>query len=341
MWYETFLARGIIPEPVIRLFLKIFYEIRFRRQPTDVEKIQQHLNHFIVKMEEEPIAKSIDEANEQHYELPIEFFKLILGNFMKYSCGYWEQLDTQLDTSEEQMLKLTCERAKVKNGEQILDLGCGWGSLSRYIKEHYKNTKITAVSNSSTQNDYIQSIKQNSDIKDLDVITANIAELELEQKFDVIISIEMFEHMRNYRKLLKKLSGFLKPGGRLFIHIFTDKNYPYFFEMDSSRNWITKYFFRGGIMPSTDLPLYFQDHFSIENVWKVSGNHYEHTLNAWLEKMKSNKNRIIPILAETHGMALTQKWYNYWKLFFISLAEVFGSKKGNQRFITHYLFQKR
>jgi len=347
MWYETFLSHGIIPESLIRLFLKLFYEIRFRRIPNDVEEIQHHLTKFILKMDHEPIAISTHEANEQHYELPTEFFKLILGRYMKYSCGYWNQplkwesFEEQLNKAEERMLKLTCERAKIQNGDHILDLGCGWGSLSTYIKDNYKDTKITAVSNSSTQKQYIQSLMQTRNIEDLSIITANIADLELDRDFDVIISIEMFEHMRNYSRLLKKLSGFLKPNGRLFIHIFTDKNYPYFFEMDSKRNWMAKYFFRGGIMPSSELPLYFQEDFLIERLWKIPGIHYQYTLNAWLLKMKANRSDIAPILANTYGKKLWRKWWNYWKLFFISLAEVFGSRNGNQRFITHYLFRKR
>lgn len=347
MWYETFLTYGIIPESLIRLFLKLFYEIRFTRVPKDVNEIQHHLTEFISKMNQEPIAISTDQANEQHYELPTAFFKLILGKYMKYSCGYWnlplkrECFEEQLNESEERMLQLTCERAKINNGDNILDLGCGWGSLSTYIKDNYEDTRITAVSNSSTQKQYIQSIIQTRDIEDLNVITANIADLEVDKDFDVIISVEMFEHMRNYKKLLKKLSGFLKPNGRLFIHIFTDKNYPYFFEMDSKRSWMTKYFFRGGIMPSSNLLLYFQDDFLIEHLWKVSGIHYQYTLNSWLWKMKANRSKIQSILTETYGKKHYRKWWNYWKLFFISLAEVFGCKDGNQRFISHYLFKKR
>ncbi|TFG00742.1 MAG: class I SAM-dependent methyltransferase [Promethearchaeota archaeon] len=347
MWYESLLASGVIPESIIRIFLRIFYHIRFLRMTKNVEEIQNHLNDFISKMDKQPITVSPNVANIQHYELPTQFFTLILGKYMKYSCCYWSKtphtkdLVTNLYLAEEQMLEITCKRAKVKDGDRILDLGCGWGSLSTYIKENYKETKIVAVSNSSTQNEYIQTLIENRDLKDFKVITANIADLELKEKFDVIISVEMFEHMRNYRSLLKKLKKFLKPNGRLFIHIFTDKNYPYFFEINSSRNWMTKYFFRGGLMPSSELPLYFQDHFSIEKVWKISGIHYTHTLNAWLEKMKSNKTKIFRIFAKTYGENLMRTWWNYWKLFFISLAEVFGCKGGNQRFISHYLFKKR
>lgn len=347
MWYEVLLANGLIPEFMIRLFLRFYYEIRFQSLPNDVEEIQEHLNEIISQMNDSPIVLTPDVANEQHYELPTVFFKLVLGKYMKYSCGYWNQtpkksiLKKQLNASEEEMLKKTCERAKFRDGDKILDLGCGWGSLSVYIKEHFNNTKITAVSNSSTQKEYIDTIIHERNFKDLKVITANIANLELEEKFDVIISIEMFEHMRNYQKLMKKLSTFLKPEGRLFVHIFTDKNHPYFFETESNRNWMAEYFFRGGLMPSTDLLLYFSDHFSVQKVWKVNGTHYQHTLNAWLTMMKSNKNEIKSVLKETYGKKAVRKWWNYWKLFFISLAEVFGYNNGNQRYLTHYLFKKR
>ena len=284
MWYEFFLRNGIIPEVIIRPFLRFFYEIRFLKLPSNVEELQIHLNDFIDKMKKEPIAISTDIANEQHYELPTRFFKYILGDNMKYSCGHWEgcptkkELIEKLNLSEEKMLELTCKRAGIKNGDKILDLGCGWGSLSLFIKENYQNTKITAISNSSTQKVYIESKKEENDYKDLKVITANIVDLKVEENFDVIVSIEMFEHMRNYEKLLEKLYGFLKPEGTLFVHIFTDKNYPYFFELDNPRNFMAKYFFRGGIMPSTDLLFYLTSHFSVEKAWKANGTHYRNTL---------------------------------------------------------------
>ncbi|MBD3213563.1 MAG: methyltransferase domain-containing protein [Candidatus Lokiarchaeota archaeon] len=347
MWFEFLVSNGLIPEFLIRLFLRMYYELRFLRLPEEVEEIQEHLNEVIAEMKKSPIAISTDTANEQHYELPTAFFTEILGKYMKYSCGYWKtsskksELIGGLDRSEEEMLKISCRRAQVKDGEKILDLGCGWGSLSLYIKDHYKNTRITAVSNSSTQKEYIESIAQARDITDIQVISGNIAELDLEEKFDVIVSIEMFEHMRNWQKLMEKLSKFLKEDGRLFIHIFTDKNHPYFFETDNERNWMAQYFFRGGLMPSTDLLLYFSNHFSIQKVWKVNGTHYAHTLNAWLKKMKSNKVSILPLLEAAYGKAEVRKWWNYWKLFFISLSEVFGFEDGNQRFVTHYLFKKR
>jgi cyclopropane-fatty-acyl-phospholipid synthase len=325
----------------------MYYELRFRRLPDDVEEIQEHMNRIITKMKNSSIAISIEKANEQHYEIPTAFFTYILGKNMKYSCGYWKntpkisELVDGLNRSEEDMLKITCQRARIKDGDKILDLGCGWGSLSLFIKDHFKNTRITAVSNSSTQKEYIESIAQSRDLTDIRVITGNVAELELEEKFDVIVSIEMFEHMRNWQKLMEKLNRFLKEDGRLFIHIFTDKYHPYFFETDNERNWMAQYFFRGGLMPSTDLLLYFSDHFSIEKVWKVNGTHYAHTLDAWLKKMKSNKANLLPLLEATYGKDDVRKWWNYWKLFFISLSEVFGFDDGNQRFVTHYLFRKR
>ena len=341
MWYEKFLERGLIPDSLLRVILRIHNRIRFQREEKDIEKRQEYINGFIRELKQQPISINVDQANEQHYELPTEFFQIILGEYMKYSCGIWNENNSDdLTQSEMDMLKLSCKRAQVYDGDIVIDLGCGWGSLSFYLAENYNLSKIVAVSNSATQKRYIEEKANANRITNLEVIKADIKEFATEEKFDKILSIEMFEHMRNYEQLFEKLYNFLKPKGKLFIHIFTDLNYPYFFELDNPRAFMAKYFFRGGIMPSADLLFYFAKKFSIENVWRVNGTHYKKTLDTWLKRMKQNKNKIVPLFKATYGKENAKKWWNYWKTFFIGCAEAFGSKKGQKRFVSHYLFQK-
>lgn len=342
MWYEILLKRGLVPDFLLRGVLRVHNAIRKRRAPIDIEVLQDHLNTFIDELKQQPISIHTKDANEQHYEVPTEFFSLILGPNMKYSCGWWlKDNKNDLAKSEEDMLRLSCERANIQEDESILDLGCGWGSLSLYLAEHYSLPKIISVSNSATQKAYIESQATKRGIDNLEVITADVKELQLDQQVDKIMSIEMFEHMRNYKLLLEKLAEFLKPNGGLFIHIFTDREYPYFFEADNESNWMARYFFSGGVMPSADLLLYFDDCFSIEKVWKVNGTHYQKTLEAWLKKMDKQKREIMDIFKNTYGKKDAKKFWHYWRVFLIACSEAFGRKNGQTRFVTHYYFKKR
>lgn len=344
MWYESLIKRGLLPEFILRLIFRLHFIIRTRREPKDVEQKQVYLNQFIEDLKKQPVALETQKANEQHYELPTSFFKKILGNNLKYSCCLWDRenkkkdLYKDLDHAEEDMLKLTCERANIKEGIKVLELGCGWGSLTLYMAQNYNIDKIVSLTNSETQKKYIESELKRLKLSNVKIIRQNVKYLEIYEKFDRIISIEMFEHLRNYEKFLEILHTITKPNGKLFIHIFTDKEHPYFFNMDEKNNWMTKYFFAGGIMPSYDLLLYFNNHFKIDKLWKVNGKHYQKTLEAWLQKMKKNKKEIKEIIKQTYGDENAKKWWNYWKIFFISCAEIFGFRDGNKRYVTHYLF---
>jgi len=343
MWYETLLDPNLIPEFLVRLFIKIHFRMKLRREPKDIEQKQQDMMDFIQFLKTQPIALHTDDANEQHYELEPDFFQQILGFWTKYSCCLWKnkprkkELVENLEFAEEEMLKLYSERAQIKDGQQILDLGCGWGSLSVFLAKTYPNTQILAISNSKNQNKYIISQIKKRNLQNLEVKTTDINDFTTTKKFDRILSIEMFEHMRNYQKLMEKLAGLLNSEGLLFIHIFTHDGLPYLFN-DQNAKWMTKYFFSGGMMPSADLLLYFLDHFSVEQIWKVNGVHYYYTLLAWWKKMKKNKKKIVPILKNIYGKTY-RKWWTRWKLFFIVLSEVFRAKKGNIRYVSHYLFK--
>ena len=344
---DKLLARGWIPDFLLRFGVRRLLKKRIRDQKiSEVEKRQQNKIDFINDLKQQPIAIKTAEANEQHYELPPDFFEEILGDRLKYSCGYWKEFMSpqdcakQLNRTEEAMLELTCSRADLEEGQKILDLGCGWGSLSIYMAEKYPCSQITALSNSAAQIDYITSLAQDKELDNLKAVTADINTYRSDNNFDRIVSIEMFEHMRNYQDLMNKLRRFLTAEGKLFVHIFSHHTYPFTYVNKSSSDWMTRYFFAGGTMPSQDLLHYFLNGFSLENQWAVSGKHYQQTLEAWLYKMDRRQKKIWPIFLEVYGEEEASKWWNYWRLFFLSCAEFFGFNGGNEWFITQYLFQK-
>jgi cyclopropane-fatty-acyl-phospholipid synthase len=287
------------------------------------------------------IAINTQEANEQHYEVPTAFYKYCLGKHLKYSSGYWKPGVSDIDTSEKDMLELTCTRAELKEGQQVLELGCGWGSLSLFMAAKFPTSTFTVVSNSRTQKQHIDEQARQRGITNLTVITTNINEFKLDQTFDRVVSVEMFEHMRNYQKLMKLVADLLKPDGKLFVHIFTHKEYAYKFEVVDESDWMSRYFFTGGIMPSDDLLLYFNEHLSIEKHWHVSGMHYSKTSEAWLQNMDKHKEQIMPLFETTYGKDQVLKWWVYWRIFYMACAELWAYKGGEEWIVSHYLFQKK
>ena len=260
---------------------------------------------------------------------------------MKYSSGYWPREDTTFAESEEAMLALSCERAQLTDGQDVLELGCGWGSLTLWMAEKYPNSRITGVSNSSTQKAHIDAEAARRGFKNVRILTADMNEFEAgDTSFDRVVSVEMFEHMKNYQLLMAKVARWLRPGGKLFVHIFTHREFAYHFEGKDPSDWITRYFFEGGTMPSDDLLLYFQDDLAIRGHWRVSGTHYQRTSEAWLEKMDANEAVITPILEATYGKENPAKWRAYWRVFFLSCAELWGFSSGNEWLVSHYLFEK-
>ena len=222
----------------------------------------------------------------------------------------------------------------------ILELGCGWGSLTLSIAEQYPRSRITAVSNSSSQREFILQQAQARQLENIDVVTCDMNDFHAEQTFHRVVSVEMFEHMRNYRLLFERINGWLKPNGRFFMHIFCHRDVPYLFEDRDASDWMSRHFFSGGMMPSRDLPLFFQEHLSIEEQWQWSGLHYEKTANAWLEKMDRNRTSVWPILEQTYGEQATQQWWMRWRMFFMACAELFAYDNGQQWSVGHYLFKK-
>lgn len=334
--------QGKLPDPLIRYGIRRLCKQRLKdeliNQP---EQQQRRFQSLIEELRLSPIAIETDAANEQHYEVATDFYLASLGKRLKYSCAYYPTPSTSLDQAEEHMLSLYCERAEFASGQKILELGCGWGSLTLWMAEHYPNSEITAVSNSITQKTYIDQQCEQHGFSNVTVITADVNELELEpNEFDRAISIEMFEHMRNYKQLLKRISTWLAPEGKLFVHIFAHRNVMYPFDVKSEQDWMSQYFFTGGLMPSIDTLLHFQEQLHLESRWLVNGRHYEKTCNHWLAKTDQNKDRIIKAFQQDYSDEEAEQWFHRWRIFYMSCAELFGLDNGSQWMVAHYLFKK-
>jgi cyclopropane-fatty-acyl-phospholipid synthase len=333
--------QGLLPDRVIRLGIRrLLTERLIEIQHNNCEAMSEAQYSFVQDMKLAPIALVPDKANDQHYEVPAEFFDLVLGKYKKYSCCYWTGDCASLDDAEKNALIETCTHAKLENGQDILELGCGWGSLSLWMAEKYPGSDITAVSNSSSQRKHIEATAAERGLNNLKVITCDMNDFDIDRQFDRIVSVEMFEHMRNWQAIYKNINRWLKTDGLFFKHIFVNRGVPYLFlDLDES-DWMSRHFFSGGMMPSDDLALHFQQHLNLERQWRWQGQHYEKTSNAWLQNMDSNKDAIWPILEATYGIDQAQKWWMRWRMFFMACAELFAYNNGQEWYVSHYLFSK-
>ena len=338
---DSLLEKNLLPDALIRIGIRqLLAKTLVDKRPTDPEHCQAQLMQHIAGLRDSPIAIQTRDANEQHYEVPTAFYQKCLGKNLKYSSGYWPDGVSTLDEAEDTMLALTAFRAELADGQDILELGCGWGSLSLWMADHFPKARITAVSNSRTQKLHIDAEAQRRGLDNLTIVTADMNEFDTENSFDRVVSVEMFEHMKNYQLLLEKIARWLRPSGRLFVHIFTHRDIAYHYEDQGDKDWITRYFFSGGQMPSDDLLLYFQDDLTIANHWQVSGTHYQKTAEAWLVNMDASRADIWPLFEETYGVENARKWWSYWRIFYLSCAELWGYREGTEWIVSHYLFRK-
>jgi cyclopropane-fatty-acyl-phospholipid synthase len=336
------LERGKVPELVVRIAIRLNVRLRIWEERKENSELEgEALQQFIDQCSRESIAVVPEKANEQHYEVPANFFALALGKHRKYSSCYYERAGQSLDDAEAIMLAKTCERAQLSNDLDILELGCGWGSLSLFMAARYPGSKITAVSNSNSQREYIMATAQERGLSNLQVITADINAFEAPARYHRVVSVEMFEHMRNHRELLRRVRSWLNDDGKLFVHIFCHRQYAYLYGTEGISNWLGKNFFSGGMMPSDDLLLRYQDHLVIERQWRVSGSHYAQTAEHWLENIKNNRAEVLSVLAKTYGEAEAERWWQRWAIFFIACAELFGFRSGREWYVGHYLFRAR
>lgn len=339
------LENGFVPDPITRVGIRHLVKKRLQESSTDLAHDPQYLKHYVQKLKASPLAIMTTEANQQHYEVPTAFYDLSLGQHKKYSSCYWENDTQSLEEAEQRALDISIEHAGVKDGMRVLELGCGWGSLSLELARRFPNSEIYAVSNSKTQKQYIDSMAHNRGLKNLTVLTRNLALKESyefgEKKFDRVMSIEMMEHLRNYELFFKYLSPSINDDGKFFIHIFTHKQTPYFFETEGEDNWMGKYFFSGGQMPSRDLLDEFNNDLIVEKKWDWNGVHYSKTLEAWLENTDKEKSKVLSMFKTAYGENEATLWYNRWRVFFMSCSELFKYNDGKEWGVTHYLLAKK
>ena len=344
--------RGLLPDGLTRYGMrKLMHKRLVDEGAFDSERASERRQALLDDLRQSPIAIETQAANEQHYEVPAAFFHRHLGPCLKYSCCFYATGNETLAEAEELMLTLYAERAGLQDGMRILDLGCGWGSLSLWLAKRYPNSTIVGLSNSHGQREFIDAQVHERGITNLTILTGNIVDFDfpvtsnagavLEPGFDRVMSIEMFEHMRNYGLLLAKISRWLHQDGKLFVHIFAHRHLAYFFEDKEADDWMTRYFFTGGIMPSETLFANFQDDLTLDRQWWVDGRHYEKTSNHWLAGMDAQRATLMPLLVETYGADKAAVWFQRWRMFYMAVAELFGYEQGREWGVGHYLFSKR
>lgn len=345
-FFIDLMERGFIPENLVRVGIRQLCRERLKSLAVGDRELEQERNSaYVNELKKSAIAFATEKANQQHYELPASFYQLVLGKHKKYSSGYWPEGCTSLDESEEAALQMTFTRAEVADGMRILDMGCGWGSVSLKLAEQFPKSQIVGISNSNSQREYILDQAAKRGLKNVKILTGDISTFAAPDDwcngFDRVISVEMLEHVRNYEKLFEQISKWLKPDGKMFVHIFTHSRYAYPFETDGDDNWMGRYFFTGGQMPSHHLLTYFQKDLFLEQQWSWKGTHYQKTSEAWLSNMDKNRDAILTIFRDVYGSADAERWFERWRVFFMSCAELFGFNDGREWGVSHYLFKNR
>lgn len=327
---------GWIPDALIRIGIRRMLAERLELlHEDDFARELSNKSRFVQEMLRSPIAMSTSEANEQHYELPPRFFELALGRHLKYSSAFFANGVEDLATAEAHMLALTCERARIEDGMTILDLGCGWGSLTHWIASHYPNTSVVAVSNSKSQREHLLARLARDGLANVEVLTRDMNAFDPGRRFDRVVSVEMFEHMRNWPLLLGRVASWLEPQGRAFLHVFCHRDHVYPYETKGAGDWMGRYFFTGGMMPSEDLILHCQQDLLVEQRWRVPGDHYHKTCEAWLRNVDVRRDSVLAVMAETYGEEQAALWLQRWRMFFLACSELFGYRQGREWFVSH------
>jgi cyclopropane-fatty-acyl-phospholipid synthase len=340
---ERLVDSGRVPEPMLRAAIRAVCALRLRQERGTIEDEQARHQALVVTLRASDIAIETAAANAQHYEVPAPFFGLVLGPHRKYSSCYYPAGVDDLGAAEAAMLELTAARAGLVDGQAILDLGCGWGSFSLWAAARYPASQITGVSNSASQRAYIEAEARRRGLRNLTIRTADVRHLELAPaSFDRIVSIEMFEHMRNYQRLLARVASWLRPGGALFVHVFAHRHFAYPFEDGGASDWMAREFFTGGVMPSTQLLHHFQDDLRLDDEWHLAGTHYARTSEAWYANLMAHQDEALAVFVGSGlDRAAAGKRLQRWRVFFLACAELFGYDGGRQWVVAHYRFGRR
>ena len=328
--------RGWVPEPLVRAGIRRLLRERLAVESSRAADPEAALELFVRTLSESEVAPVPHLPNRQHYEVPAAFFEIVLGRHLKYSSGLWGDRTASLDEAEADMLALTSERAGIRDGERILDLGCGWGSLTLFVAERHPRTRVTAVSNSHSQGAFIRARAAERGLSNVEVVTADMNHFVPRDRFDRVVSVEMFEHMRNWPELLRRVYAWLEPHGRLFVHVFAHRRFAYPFEVDGDNDWMARHFFTGGIMPSHDLFARLHGSFEVEESWLVPGTHYARTAEAWLARLDAGRTRAIAALARTMPRRQAELQAGRWRIFFLACAELFAFANGQEWVVSHH-----
>ena len=331
--------RGLIPDRVVRLGIQQMCRQRLRVEMRDVTDQPGRRAALRRDMDTSPIALVPDAANAQHYEAPVELFERALGPQLKYSCGYWPQGVTTLAQAEEAALEETASHALLADGQEVLELGCGWGSLTLWMARRSPSSRILAVSNSHRQRAFILERAASRGLSNVEVVTADMNDFSTERRFDRIVSVEMFEHMRNYRALLQRISGWMRPDAKLFIHIFCHRSLAYPYATEGRGDWMGRHFFTGGLMPSESLLLDFNTDVHVVQQWRWDGTHYQKTANAWLANLDAARDDLMDVFVRHYGQRDAERWFHRWRLFFMACAELWAYRQGREWCVAHYLLE--
>lgn len=340
-WAIDLAERRVVPDPLVRTGIRMVlgHRLRSERAPDD-EEARRKLLSFVNEMRAEPIAVATDAANQQHYELPAAFFQAVLGPYLKYSSCFWPEGVDGLAEAEERMLATSCERARIADGMEVLDLGCGWGSMSLWIARHYPACRVLAVSNSRTQAQFIRGRCDEFGLGHVEVVTADMNDFSTERRFDRVVSVEMFEHMWNWERLFGRVASWLRPDGAFFLHVFCHRRYAYRYTDSGASDWMARNFFTGGLMPSENMPRHYDAHLEVVDQWRVNGRHYSLTLESWLDAMDAGRERLMPLFRTTYGDG-AERWFARWRMFFMACSELFSYGGGNEWYVAHTLLRPR
>ena len=344
----NWIEQGLVPDRVVRLGIRRLLKGRLAELHTaDACAAAELTQNFRDELRAAPLALLPEKANEQHYEVPAAFFGAALGPHRKYSSCFWPEGVATLAQAEAAALRATCERAGLADGQQVLELGCGWGSLTLWMAQRYPGSRITALSNSNSQREYIEAQAAERGLTNVHVITGDFNDFDTAQRFDRIVSVEMFEHLRNWPRAFANVARWLGPQGKFFMHVFAHRGAPYAFVERDASDWMSRHFFAGGMMPSDDLALQCQDDLRLLRRWRWDGSHYARTAEAWLRNMDQQRDALMPLFERTYGQEgrdgkeAAAVWWMRWRLFFMSVAELFGYDGGQQWWVSHYLFERR